>query len=75
MVVAGVPEAPETRALLRAIHSVYQPNKLFCRTRVGRRFLPRLPAAEGPLAYVCSGSACLPPTSDPERIKKLLQRG
>jgi uncharacterized protein YyaL (SSP411 family) len=74
VVVAGPPQDPETRSLLRAIHSVYQP----CKVVLGNagpveRFARTLPATDGPTAYICTGTACQPPTRDPETIRKLLK--
>jgi len=39
-----------------------------------RHTLPHLPK-DKPSALVCSGNTCLPPTSDPEELKRLLQKG
>ena len=39
-----------------------------------RQTLPHLPK-DKPSALVCSGNTCLPPTSDPEELKRLLQKG
>ena len=39
-----------------------------------RQTLPHLPK-DKPSALVCSGNACLPPTSDPDELKRLLQKG
>ena len=72
-VVAGDPASPEARALLRAIHSVYQPNKVVLgNTGPVEPFAKTLPARDGPVVYLCSGTACQPPTSDPAKIKALL---
>jgi uncharacterized protein YyaL (SSP411 family) len=72
-VIAGDPDRSETRALLRAVHSVYQPNKVVLgNTGPVEPFALTLPAREGPVVYLCSGTACQPPTSDPAKIKELL---
>ncbi|HXJ14676.1 MAG TPA: hypothetical protein VNH19_20555, partial [Candidatus Limnocylindrales bacterium] len=39
-----------------------------------RHTLPHLPK-DKPSALVCSGNTCLPPTTDPEELKRLLQNG
>ena len=39
-----------------------------------RQTLPHLPSDKAS-ALVCSGNTCLPPTSDPEELKRLLQKG
>jgi uncharacterized protein YyaL (SSP411 family) len=53
-VVAGDPGSPSARALLRAIHSVYQPNKVVLgHTGPVEPFARTLPARDGPLVYLC----------------------
>jgi hypothetical protein len=75
-VVAGDPNLPETRALLRAIHAVYQPNKVVLgNTGAVEPFARTLAAKNGPVVYVCAGNACQPPASDPESVKKLMSSG
>jgi uncharacterized protein YyaL (SSP411 family) len=73
-VVAGAPEQAETRRLLHAIHSVYQPNKVVLGT-IGpvEPFAKTLPAKDGPVVYLCTGNACQPPTSEPAAVKELLE--
>jgi len=72
-VVAGPPEQAETRALLRAVHSVYQPNKVVMGVAGGvDPFSRTLPAKDGPVVYLCTGTACQPPTRDVETIRKFL---
>jgi uncharacterized protein len=72
-VVAGDPEQPEARALLRAIHSVYQPNKVVMGTSGAvDPFTQRLPAKDGPVVYLCTGTACQPPSRDADTIRKFL---
>jgi len=74
-VVSGDSGSPEGRALLRAIHSVYQPNKVVLgQAGPVEPFARTLPARGGPLVYLCTGTACQPPTSDPEIIKELLKK-
>ena len=74
-VVAGDLGTPEARALLRAVHSVYQPNKVVLgQAGPVEPFARTLPASDGPVVYLCTGTACQPPTSDPARIKELLRQ-
>jgi len=74
VVVAGESNQPEFRALLGAIHSVYQPNKVVLGNKGSvEPFARTLPTQAGPVAYVCSGTACQPPTAEPGRIKELLR--
>ncbi len=73
-VLAGDPASPKARTLLRAAHSVYQPNKLvFGNTGAVDPFAKTLPATGGPLVYVCTGTACQPPVSDPAKVRALLE--
>jgi uncharacterized protein YyaL (SSP411 family) len=73
-VIAGDPATAQTRALLHAIHAVYQPNKLVL-GNLGpvEPFAKTLPAKEGAVVYLCTGTACQPPTSDVKRVKELVQ--
>jgi uncharacterized protein YyaL (SSP411 family) len=73
-VAAGDPSKTETRALLRAIHSVYQPNKVVLgNAGAVEAFAKTLPAKEGPVVYLCTGTACQPPTSDPTKVRALVK--
>jgi uncharacterized protein YyaL (SSP411 family) len=72
-VLAGDPGNPEARALLRAIHTVYQPIKIVLgNTGPVEPFARSLPARGGSAVYLCIGTACQPPTSDPAKLKELL---
>jgi uncharacterized protein YyaL (SSP411 family) len=72
-VVAGDPGSSAARELLRAIHSVYQPNKVVLgNTAPAEPFAATLPAKVGPVVYLCTGASCQPPTSDPSKVKKML---
>ncbi len=72
-VLAGDPGNPEARALLRAIHTVYQPIKIVLgNTGPVEPFARSLPARGGSVVYLCIGTACQPPTSDPAKLKELL---
>jgi uncharacterized protein YyaL (SSP411 family) len=74
-VVAGDPGSSEARALLRAVHSVYQPNKVVLgHTGPVEPFARTLPARGGAVVYLCTGAACQPPTGDPAKIKELLKQ-
>ena len=75
VVIAGDPAAPGTKALLRAAHSVYQPNKIVLGTTGPvEPFAKTLPQKDGlPTAYLCTGKSCLPPTQDTAKLKSLLR--
>jgi hypothetical protein len=71
----GAASTPAYRALLRAIHSVYRPNKVVLgNAGAVEPFARTLPARDGPVVYVCIGTACLPPTSDPDRVRAALEQ-
>ena len=72
-VLAGDPTAADARELLRAIHSVYQPNKVVLGNRGPvEEFARTLPAKSGAVVYVCSGHACHAPTGEVAEVKKLM---
>jgi uncharacterized protein len=84
VVITGAAGDPASKALEEAAHSVYRLGKSVLRVAPGlpiehlplalRETLPHLPK-DKPLALVCTGNACLPPTSDPAHLAALLQNG
>jgi uncharacterized protein len=73
-VVAGEPGSAKARDLLRAIHSVYQPNKVVLGNQGPvEQFARTLPAKNGPVVYLCTGNACQAPTSDPTEVRNLMK--
>jgi uncharacterized protein YyaL (SSP411 family) len=75
VVVAGDVTSPAAQKLVRAAHSVYQPNKVTLGT-LGpvESFAKTLPLKDDkPTVYLCTGSACQAPTHDPENVKQLLK--
>jgi uncharacterized protein YyaL (SSP411 family) len=74
VVVAGDPRTAKSLALLQSIHSVFQPNKVVLgNTGDVEAFAKSLPAAPGPLVYLCTGTACQAPTDDPGKLKEMLR--
>jgi hypothetical protein len=74
VVVAGDPAAPDTRALLHAAHSVYQPDKVVLGTTGAvEPFARTLVAKNGAVVYLCTGTYCQPPTQAAEKIKEMLK--
>ncbi|MGA2787299.1 MAG: thioredoxin domain-containing protein [Verrucomicrobiota bacterium] len=74
VVIAGDPASPKARELLRAAHSVYQPNKVVLgNTGVVEEFARTLPARNGPVAYLCTGNSCQPPTQDAPKVGEMLK--
>jgi uncharacterized protein YyaL (SSP411 family) len=73
-VLAGDPSSRKLTELLHAVHSVYQPNRVVLgNTGAVEDFARTLPATNGPVAYLCTGTACSPPTSDLAQLKALVK--
>ncbi len=74
VVIAGDVNFPNFNELLRAAHSVYQPNKIVL-GNIGavEPFAKTLSAKTGATVFVCTGTACQPPTSDAAKVKELLR--
>ncbi len=63
---------PQRRALLNAVHSLYLPNKVVLGNAGPVEPFARTLSPRGdPTVYLCIGTACRPPTTDPARIKEL----
>ena len=75
VVLAGDPNSRAGQALLRAAHAVYQPHKVVLATEGQvEPFARTLPAVAGqPTVYLCTGTACLPPTQDLMTIERALR--
>jgi len=74
VVIAGDPAVKDTRALLHAAHSVYHPGKVIMGTSGAvEPFAKTLTAKNGATAYLCTGKACQPPTTEPAKLKELLE--
>jgi hypothetical protein len=73
VVIAGDPSAADTRKLLHAAHSVYQPRKIVLGTAGSvEPFAKTLPGKDGATVYLCTGTACQPPTKDAATLKLAL---
>lgn len=60
--------------LLHAIHSVYQPNKVvLSNSGPVEDFAKTLPSKNAPEVFLCSGTACQPPTKDPKELARMLR--
>ncbi len=74
VVIAGDANSACFRELLRAAHSVYQPNKIVLgNAGAVEEFARTLPARGDAVAYLCTGNACQPPTNRPEELRQLLR--
>jgi hypothetical protein len=73
IVITGDPATPACQELLRTAHQVYQPNKIVSGvTGPVTDFAQTLKTTSTPTAYVCTGTACQPPVTDPVKLKELL---
>ena len=74
VVISGDPNDAKFRTLLSAVHSAYQPGKVVLgNTGAVEEFARSLPAKDGAVAYLCTGTACQPPTSDAAQLKEMLK--
>jgi len=74
VVVAGNSDSKKFRELLRAAHSVYQPNKIVSgNSGAVEEFARTLPAKTEATVYICSGNSCQPPTSVESELKEFLR--
>jgi uncharacterized protein YyaL (SSP411 family) len=82
IVVAGKPDAPETKALLAQVHRLFLPNKilLLADGAEGQKYLGEKNEAIHAMsmvdgksaAYVCENFTCKAPVTDPAELRKLL---
>ena len=73
-VLAGQSDNPKLITLLHTVHSVYQPNRVVLgNAGAVEEFAKTLPSTNGPVAYLCTGTACSPPTSDLAKLKQLVE--
>jgi uncharacterized protein YyaL (SSP411 family) len=74
VVIAGKTDSEKFQELLRAAHSVYQPDKIICgNSGAVEDFAKTLPAKNQATGYFCTGNFCRPPTSDVNELKEFLK--
>jgi uncharacterized protein len=74
VVITGDPASKEARALIHASHAVYQPNKVVLGNRGPvEPFARTLPEKDGPVAYLCTGTECKPPTNEAPKLQAMLK--
>ena len=74
VVIAGNNASKIFQELLRAAHSVYQPNKIVLgNAGAVEEFAKTLPAKNGAVVYLCTGNECAPPTGEVSQLKELLK--
>jgi uncharacterized protein len=73
VVIAGSRGSVKFQELVRAAHSVYQPNKIVLgNAGAADDFSKTLPAKGEATVYLCHGNTCQAPTDDPVRVRELL---
>jgi hypothetical protein len=83
IIIAGKPQAPETRAMLRAVHEHFIPNKILLLADGGEgqeylgKYLPFVKSmtmiAGKTTAYICENYACQLPTTEIKVMSELLE--
>jgi len=74
VVICGDTNSTNYHELLRAAHSVYQPNKIVLgNTGAVEPFAKTLTAKNSATAFVCTGNACQPPTGDAQILREQLK--
>src|SRR5208282_704615 len=74
VVIAGNSDSKEFHELLRAAHSVYQPNKIVLgNTGAVEEFARSLNAKGDAVVYLCTGNSCQPPTNDAAKVREMLK--
>lgn len=80
VVIVGPRDDPRVRALHRAASTTYSPGRTVLAVDRQDAYVPAAvepmigskPAMAGPVAFVCRGTSCSPPASDPEALRALL---
>jgi uncharacterized protein YyaL (SSP411 family) len=73
-VITGKSDSENFQELLRAAHSVYQPNKIVSGNfGAVEEFAKNLPAKNVAIVYLCTGNSCQPPTSEAASVRELLK--
>ena len=75
VVLVGDSKDAKAHELHRAAHSVYQPNKVVLgNTGPVEEFARTLPTKDAPVVFLCTGTACQPPTKDPAKVREMLKK-
>jgi uncharacterized protein YyaL (SSP411 family) len=74
VVIAGKNNSVGFKKLLRAVHSVYSPNKIVLgNSGAVEEFAKTLSAKNDAMVFVCTGDACQPPTDDEKILHEQLK--
>ena len=72
-VITGDPKSAGARDLIAAAHATYQPNKVVLGiTGPVEEFAKTLPKEKQSAVYLCTGTACQPPTSDAAKLREMM---
>ncbi len=72
-VITGDPKSAGARDLIAAAHAAYQPNKVVLGVAGPvEEFAKMLPEEKVSAVYLCTGSACQPPTSDSLKLREMM---
>lgn len=83
VVVLGARDDPKVRRLHAAAASTYSPGKSILVVEQKDAYVPAMvepmlqtrEAKAGPVAFICRGTTCSPPTSNPNRVREILESG
>jgi hypothetical protein len=74
VVITGDADSTNFHELLRATHSVYQPDKIVLgSTGAVEEFVRNLPVKNEAMVYLCTGNSCQPPTNDATKVGEILK--
>ncbi len=81
VVILGPPSAAGVQGLAAAVRGTYAPGKTVLVADRDESYVPdavehmrkTAEARSGPVAFVCQGTVCSPPTKDPARLRELLR--
>jgi uncharacterized protein YyaL (SSP411 family) len=74
IVIIGEKDFENFQELVRAAHSVYQPNKIVLgNAGAVEEFARSLPAKDEATVYLCTGNSCQPPTNSAAKVKEMLK--
>jgi hypothetical protein len=74
VVIAGDSGPGKLQEMLRAAHSIHQPNKIVLgNSGAIEPFAKTLPAKGAATAYLCTGNSCQPPTDSPADLQAMLR--
>ena len=67
------PKSAGARDLIAAAHTTYQPNKVVLGVAGPvEEFAKTLPEEKQSAVYLCTGTACQPPTSDAFKLREMM---